>query len=85
MSRVGLVCLGVVFAVVLASHGQSEDAVKKLRSTDAKKALADYDRALKQAQDAYDRDTEGARKKLLTDLGAAQAAAARANQLDEAV
>lgn len=85
MVRIGSACFGIVIALVLVSSGQDEDLRKKLKSADAKKAVADYDRALKKAQDAFDANAEAARNKLLTELMAAQEKAAKANQLDEAV
>ena len=85
MIRPGMVGVGVVLALVLVSHAQNDDSAKKLKSADAKKALVEYDKALTQARDTFDKDVEAARKKLLTYLGAAQEKAAKANELDEAV
>src|SRR5205807_6697028 len=81
-----LVSMGWVFilAVSLPAWGD-DDSQKNLKSAEAKKALLEYDKATAKAREAYDKETDGARRKLLTDLEAAQEKAAKAKGLDEAV
>ena len=85
MARAGMVCVGIVLALVLTSSAQDDKSTKKLKSADAKKALADYDKAITQARDTFDKEAEAVRKKLLADLDTAQEKAAKANELDDAV
>jgi len=81
-----LVRMGWLFilAVSLPAWGD-DDWQKNLKSAEAKKALLEYDKATAKAREAYDKETDGARRKLLTDLEAAQEKAAKAKDLDEAV
>ena len=85
MMRFALACCACVSGLALVTAAQNEEAIKKPRSADAKKALVDYEKAVKQARETFEKDAEAARKKLLTDLAAAQEKAAKANSLDEAV
>jgi hypothetical protein len=73
-----------ILAVSLPAWGD-DDSQKNLKSAEAKKALLEYDKATAKAREAYDKETDGARRKLLTDLEAAQEKAAKAKDLDEAV
>jgi hypothetical protein len=73
-----------ILAVSLPAWGD-DDWQKNLKSAEAKKALLEYDKATAKAREAYDKETDGARRKLLTDLEAAQEKAAKAKDLDEAV
>ena len=81
-----LVSMGWLFilAVSLPAWGD-DDSQKNLKSAEAKKALLEYDKATAKAREAYDKETDGARRKLLTDLEAALEKAAKAKDLDEAV
>jgi hypothetical protein len=80
----GSVLVGLGFVITLAAQNE-EPPAKKLKSVDAKKAIADFEKAQKQAQEACDKDLAAARKQLLADLEAAQGKAAKANNLDEAL
>ena len=81
-----LVSIGWLFALAVSLPAWGDDELpKNLKSPDAKKALLDYDKALAQAREAYEKETGAARKKLLSDLEAAQDKATKANELDDAV
>jgi hypothetical protein len=86
MKRSWLVSMGWLFilAVSLPAWGD-DDSQKNLKSAEAKKALLEYDKAVAKAREAYDKETDGARRKLLSELEAAQDKAAKAKDLDEAV
>jgi hypothetical protein len=85
MVRIATGCALIAFGFVLTLAAQNDEPAKKLKSVDAKKALADFEKAQKQVQEAYDKDLAVARRKLLADLEAAQEKAAKANSLDEAL
>jgi hypothetical protein len=70
--------------VSLPAWGDDE-IPKNLKSADAKKALLEYEKVLASAREAYEKEADGARKKLLTDLEAAQQKATKANELEEAL
>jgi hypothetical protein len=81
-----LVSMGSLFVLVVPVPAWGDDdSQKNLKSAEAKKALLEYDKAVAKAREAYDKETDGARKKLLTDLEAAQEKATKAKELDEAV
>jgi multidrug efflux pump subunit AcrA (membrane-fusion protein) len=86
MIRSWLVSIGWLFALAVSLPAWGDDELpKNLKSPDAKKAVLDYDKALTQAREAYEKETDAARKKLLSDLEAAQQKATKANELDDAV
>jgi hypothetical protein len=86
MIRLWLVSIGWLFALAVSLPAWGDDEFpKNLKSPDAKKALQDYDKALAQAREAYEKETDAARKKLLSDLEAAQEKATKAKELDDAV
>src|SRR5215471_7707170 len=86
MNRSWLMGIGwlLILAVSFRAWGD-DDLQKNLKSAEAKKALLEYDKAVAKAREAYDKETDGARKKLLGDLEAAQEKATKAKDLDEAV
>jgi hypothetical protein len=80
--------LGVVLclsAATLEAFAQDEERAEKVKQPDAKQALADYGKAIEQAQESYESDASAALKTLLERLQAAQETAAKENDLDEAV
>jgi multidrug efflux pump subunit AcrA (membrane-fusion protein) len=86
MIRSWLVSIGWLFALAVSLPAWGDDELpKNLKSADAKKAVQDYDKALAQARAAYEKETEAARKKLLSDLEAAQEKATKAKELDDAI
>lgn len=85
MYRVWPVSVGVVLTLSLSLPAQKEEAAPKIKRADANKALADYEAALKQARDSFEKETEAARKRLLADLEAAQEKAITARDLNDAI
>jgi hypothetical protein len=85
MIRSWLVSIGWLFALVSLPAWGDDELPKNLKSPDAKKAVQDHDKVLIQAREAYEKEADAARKKLLSDLEAAQDKATKAKQLDEAV
>lgn len=72
--------------MVLGNHALGEeDALRKLKSPDAKKALLIYERVLSKATEEFEEKVAPARKILLGRLATAQAKAIKANRLDDAV
>ena len=61
----------LILAVSFRAWGD-DDSQKNLKSAEAKKALLEYDKAVAKAREAYDKEADGARRKLLGDLEAAQ-------------
>jgi hypothetical protein len=86
MNRSWLVAIGWLLILVVSFRAWGDDdSQRNLKSAEAKKALVEYEKALAKAREAYDKEADGARKKLLTDLEAAQEKATKAKDLDEAV
>jgi hypothetical protein len=78
--------IGCLFALIVSLPACGDDDLpKNLKSAEAKKALLEYEKAVARAREAYEKETDGAHKKLLTDLEAAQQKATKANELDEAL
>lgn len=84
MMRASLGFLAIVSTLLLMPP-ESERSPKKLKNVNAKEAVADYDRSIKEAEEAFAAETAAARRKLLTELETAQEKAAKANDLDDAV
>lgn len=85
MRRVWPASVVVVLALSLGLLAQKEEPASKIKSADARKALADYEAALKKAHGAFETEAEAARRTLLDDLDAAQKKAVKANELEDAV
>lgn len=85
MFRLGLVACVMLSMAALSLAGSDDEAVKKVKSDAARNALTEYDKSVAMARKLYEKEAEAARRKLLVELDFAQAKAARANQLTEAV
>jgi hypothetical protein len=70
MIRSWLVSIGWLFVLAVSLPAWGDDELpKNLKSPDAKKAVQDYDKALTQAREAYEKETEGGPQEAPVRLG----------------